>query len=94
MAIVTFLRLVLVSVVSRLRWFRFYSFSFAFGVGSYRGFGGFASSFLVFFCAVVSCLCLVIRVCRTATTLLNELCFIVERKGRENANLAPTDYRV
>ena len=58
--IVTFLRLALVSIVSRLRWFRFHFFGFAFGVW-----------FWVLFCAVVSCVCLVIRVCHTATTLLN-----------------------
>ena len=62
--------LLAVSVVS------FLLFSFAFGVGSHRGCGGFASSvFLVsrrgFFCAVDSCLCLVIRACHTATALLN-----------------------
>ena len=39
-----FLRLVLVSVVSRLRWFRFYFFA----VASYRGCDGFASSFFSF----------------------------------------------
>ena len=43
--IVTFLRLALVSVVSRLRWFRFYFFSFAFGVEYCRGCGGVASFF-------------------------------------------------
>ena len=59
----------------------FYCFTTAFAVGPYRGSGSFASRFyfgawwLVFVCASVSCVCLVIRVCRIATDLINYLRF-------------------
>ena len=96
--IITFSRLAFISVVSRLRRFRFYRLSFAFGVGSCRGCGGFTSSFSlfsvwcwVFLCAVVSYWRLVIRVRLTTTTL-----YVLElrEKSPTNANLESYAYRV